>query len=200
MARIKIGNIKGPQGPIGPTGPQGPRGETGPQGPLPPLTNNGLATVAGVSALDAAYGKTLTEKDAELQKQIDTTNSNLKQQNILWSGTYIMHSGQTIALTSKVSEQKTGIILQWSGYDASTSTVSQSNFAYTVIPKEHTRQHNGIGITCITAGVSFWIVGAKYVYVYDTKIVGSDHNNAEGTSSGITWDNKAWVLTKVIGF
>lgn len=76
MARIKIGNIKGPQGPIGPTGPQGPRGETGPQGPLPPLTNNGLATVAGVSALDAAYGKTLTEKDAELQKQIDTTNSN----------------------------------------------------------------------------------------------------------------------------
>lgn len=77
MAKIKIGNIKGPQGPIGPTGPQGPRGETGPQGPLPPLTNNGLATVAGVSALDAAYGKTLTEKDAELQKQIDTTNSNL---------------------------------------------------------------------------------------------------------------------------
>lgn len=118
----------------------------------------------------------------------------------MWSGTYIMHSGQTITLLKKVSEQKTGIILQWSGYDVSTGTVSNSNFAYTVIPKEHVRQHNGIGITCITAGVSFWIVGAKYVYVYDTKIVGSDHNNTKGTSCGITWDNTAWVLTKVIGF
>lgn len=77
MGRILIGRIRGPQGPIGPTGAQGPRGERGPQGPLPPLTNNGLATVAGVSALDAAYGKTLTEKDADLQKQIDDTNSNL---------------------------------------------------------------------------------------------------------------------------
>lgn len=130
-----------------------------------------------------------------------TENSNLKQQNILWSGTYIMHSGQTITLTgNKVSEQKSGIILQWSGYDANTSTVSHSNFTYTVIPKEHARQHNGIGITCIVAGVNFWIVGAKYVYVYDTKIVGTDNNSTKGTSCGITWDNTAWVLTKVIGF
>ena len=70
MARILIGNIKGPKGDKGATGSQGPQGIQGPQGPLPPLVNNGLATVAGVSALDAVYGKTLTD-------QLNKLDSNL---------------------------------------------------------------------------------------------------------------------------
>lgn len=72
MARILIGNIKGPKGDKGATGSQGPQGIQGPQGPLPPLVNNGLATVAGVSALDAVYGKTLTD-------QLNKLDSNLNQ-------------------------------------------------------------------------------------------------------------------------
>ena len=57
MARILIGNIKGPkgdtgpQGAQGPTGPQGPKGDTG---PMPTLINNAATTSAGVGALDAA--------------------------------------------------------------------------------------------------------------------------------------------------
>lgn len=70
MARILIGNIKGPQGDTGPQGEQGGIGPAGPQGPLPPLANNALATEAGVAALDAAMGKTL-------QDQITQQNSNL---------------------------------------------------------------------------------------------------------------------------
>lgn len=70
MARILIGNIKGPQGDTGPQGPQGEIGPVGPQGPLHPLINNALATEAGVAALDAVMGKTL-------QDQITQTNSNL---------------------------------------------------------------------------------------------------------------------------
>lgn len=70
MARILIGNIKGPQGPTGPRGATGPQGPAGPQGPLPPLTNNFLATVAGQSALDAVAGKTLKD-------QLDKQNSDL---------------------------------------------------------------------------------------------------------------------------
>lgn len=89
MARILIGNIKGPQGPTGnpgrdwsagltgnpgrdwPTGPQGIQGEkgdTGPQGPqgiqgpLPPLIANHLATESGKAALDAIVGKMLDER------------------------------------------------------------------------------------------------------------------------------------------
>lgn len=62
MARILIGNIKGPKGDTGAKGATGPQGPAGPQGPLPSLTNNALATTPGVSALDAVMGKTLNEK------------------------------------------------------------------------------------------------------------------------------------------
>lgn len=69
MARILIGNIKGPkgdtgpQGKQGPTGPQGPKGDTG---PMPALINNAATTSAGVGALDAAMGKTLSDQIAVL--------------------------------------------------------------------------------------------------------------------------------------
>ena len=70
MARILIGNIKGPKGDTGLQGIQGEIGPAGPQGPLPPLVNNALATEAGVAALDSAMGPTF-------QNQIDTLTSNL---------------------------------------------------------------------------------------------------------------------------
>lgn len=75
MARILIGNIKGPQGEQGPQGVQGPVGPQGPQGPLPPLTNNALATEAGVSALDAAMGKTLQDQITQNTQGITQLNS-----------------------------------------------------------------------------------------------------------------------------
>lgn len=62
MARIFIGNIKGPKGDTGARGATGPQGATGATGPMPSLTNNALATTPGVSALDAVMGKTLNEK------------------------------------------------------------------------------------------------------------------------------------------
>ena len=75
MARIFIGNIKGPQGERGPQGEQGPVGPQGPQGPLPPLVNNALATEAGVSALDAAMGKTLQDQITDNKDDITELNS-----------------------------------------------------------------------------------------------------------------------------
>lgn len=79
MAKILIGNIKGPQGPQGPQGEQGPVGPQGPQGPLPPLVNNALATEAGVSALDAAMGKTLQDQITDNKNDIAELNSNTVQ-------------------------------------------------------------------------------------------------------------------------
>lgn len=75
MARILIGNIKGPKGDTGAQGPQGATGPQGPQGPLPPLVNNALATEAGVSALDAAMGKTLQEQITNNKNDITELNS-----------------------------------------------------------------------------------------------------------------------------
>ena len=73
MARILIGNIKGPkgdtgpQGTQGPTGPQGPKGDTG---PMPALINNAATTSAGVGALDAAMGKTLGDQINVLNNKV----------------------------------------------------------------------------------------------------------------------------------
>ena len=81
MAKILIGNIKGPQGEQGPQGIQGPVGPQGPKGdtgPMPTLINNGTTTQAGVGALDAAYGKTLTDKDTNLQNQLNVLNGKTK--------------------------------------------------------------------------------------------------------------------------
>ena len=102
MARILIGNIKGPQGPQGiqgetgpqglqgiqgETGPQGPqgiqgeKGDTGPQGPqgiqgpLPPLIANYLATETGKAALDAIVGKLLDERLTAAEKSLTQLNS-----------------------------------------------------------------------------------------------------------------------------
>ena len=62
MARILIGNIKGPQGDRGQQGERGPQGAQGVPGATPALVNNALATQAGVAALDAVMGKTLSDK------------------------------------------------------------------------------------------------------------------------------------------
>lgn len=77
MARILIGNIKGPKGDTGPQGPQGATGPQGPQGPLPPLVNNALATEAGVSALDAVMGKTLQDQITQNTQGITQLNNEI---------------------------------------------------------------------------------------------------------------------------
>ena len=101
MARILIGNIKGPQGPqgiqgeTGPQGLQGIQGETGPQGtqgiqgekgdtgpqgpqgiqgPLPPLIANYLATESGKAALDAIVGKLMDERLTAAEKSLTQLN------------------------------------------------------------------------------------------------------------------------------
>ena len=112
MARILIGNIKGPQGPQGiqgetgpqglqgiqgETGPQGPqgiqgeKGDTGPQGPqgiqgpLPPLIANYLATESGKAALDAIVGKLLDERLTAAEKSLTQLNSDSLYTNTVYS-------------------------------------------------------------------------------------------------------------------
>ncbi len=103
MARILIGNIKGPkgdtgpQGKQGPTGPQGPKGDTG---PMPALINNAATTSAGVGALDAAMGKTLGDQINVLNNKLINDSGlsladgiyhvpyNTDADTIIWSGLY----------------------------------------------------------------------------------------------------------------
>ena len=105
MAKILIGNIKGPQGIQGIQGPQGLKGNTGatgpqgvpgpqgdrgiqgiqgpigpigPQGPLPPLMANYLATAAGQGALDAYMGKLIDQRLTDLMNKYTQLNGDLK--------------------------------------------------------------------------------------------------------------------------
>ena len=70
MARILIGNIKGPQGDRGQQGERGPQGAQGVPGTTPALVNNALATQTGVAALDAVMGKTLMDKINTISRQM----------------------------------------------------------------------------------------------------------------------------------
>lgn len=81
MARILIGNIKGPQGPQGEKGDTGPQGPQGIQGPLPPLIANYLATESGKAALDAIVGKMLDERLTQAEGKITQLNSDFNNIN-----------------------------------------------------------------------------------------------------------------------
>lgn len=119
----------------------------------------------------------------------DATNS-----TILWTGAYYMHSPsstpQVVTPSKKLSECRTGWLLLWSDYDASTSTTNDSDFCTTYIPK-----YNPSGGTW--GGKAFYCdipmyVGSdvtdttteqrciKPVYIHDDHIEGSYQNNQGG--------------------
>lgn len=113
MARILIGNIKGPKGDTGARGATGPQGPAGPQGPLPTLTNNALATQAGVSALDAAMGKTL-------QDQITKQNRDLALEDI---GNATASANWTVIASNRVMNNDLGMVFGKIIHNVSTTPV-----------------------------------------------------------------------------
>ena len=133
MARILIGNIKGPQGPQGiqgETGPQGlqgtqgiqgEKGDTGPQGPqgiqgpLPPLIANYLATESGKAALDAIVGKLMDERLTAAEKSLTQLNSDL---SVAQSKRYLLLSGTNqsgIKLYIDTRDERTSLCFSYNG-------------------------------------------------------------------------------------
>lgn len=119
---------------------------------------------------------------------------------ILWgdeltSGMY-MTSGHTASLKEPISFQRNGIVLVFSAYNGASDT----NYSWQCffVPKQL--------VAISTSGHTFTLnrgkytyTGTKYLYIYDTKIVGHDDNNLSGTNNGITYDNSKFVLRYVIG-
>ena len=127
MARILIGNIKGPKGDTGARGATGPQGATGPTGPMPPLTNNALATTPGVSALDAVMGKTLDDKIGKVNSDFTeyckgyiTDNANI---NALGDGVYYYNGWGSSTMTGTPPfSNDYGIWIRRTPYDSVGST------------------------------------------------------------------------------
>ena len=122
-----------------------------------------------------------------------------KRQNILWQGEYFMKATQEIDLSlTPISSQLNGIVLVFSAY--SDGKAQNWDFLTHFVPKEMVTLHNGAGHDIFLNTAYFDTVGGKYLYIYDNKIKGHENNEKTGTGkSGITYNNKYWVLRYVIG-
>lgn len=118
---------------------------------------------------------------------------------LLWTGVYYMSASQTVKLTEPVSKQRSGIVLVFSRY--SSGTAQDYHFSTHFVPKYQIAEHGGCGHSfMLTNDGSFNLFAAKYLYIHDTEIVGNAINEATGTgTSGITYNNNAFVLRHVIG-
>jgi hypothetical protein len=110
-----------------------------------------------------------------------------------------MQASHTINLSEAISKQPTGIELVFSRYDYSTSTVLDDDFSHHFVSKKSVAMHINKGHSFIMSDAFFRNVGAKYLIITDTVISGYASNVEVSTASGITFDNKKWVLRYVLG-
>ena len=110
-----------------------------------------------------------------------------------------MHSGQTVVLSEPVSQQRTGIVLHWQMY--MNNQVYENDHNYFFIPKSHAETHNGSGVAMVLTNAGMDYISAKYVYVYDDRLVGYVDNSsaARKTNAGVTATANYFVLTEVLG-
>lgn len=129
--------------------------------------------------------------------KIETSELDIPQ-NILWSGAWYMNELQTIELTEKVSDQTNGIVLVFSRY--SDNEAKDEQFKEFFVPKTIVAEKPGKGHCFDMASDKFTAVCSKYLYISDTTITGREGNADTGTAStGITYNNKYFVLRYVIG-
>lgn len=113
--------------------------------------------------------------------------------DILWSGAYYMHAGQTINFKTNLSRQLTGAVFAWSYYDG--TNAQDQNWAYFFVPKTHVIKHGGSGVSMDDPYLGLM----KYLYISNSGATGHNDNTSEGTSNGIAWNNRKYVLRYVIG-
>lgn len=116
----------------------------------------------------------------------------------LWSGGSHMNGSQYAYLSGAISAQPHGIVLVFSEYDSNNSTIQDSGFHTFFIPKSMVSLHSGRGYTFPL--LLPWIRNAiKYIYIYDTYLMGHASNTQSPTVGGITYANSWYVLRYVIG-
>ena len=152
---------------------------------------------ADVEADLNTLGANLNSLGAELDAVANRID-NLSVQNFLWSGQNYMTATQTVNLSGKVSEQRSGIVLVFCEYI--NGAAATSAFHSFFIPKAQVVSNPGKGYTFTLATGKFEYMATKYLYIDDEKIDGHADNNTTGTgTSGIKYTNNRFVLRYVIG-
>ena len=119
---------------------------------------------------------------------------------VLWSGASYMFASQTANLSEAISAQPNGIVLVFSRYID--GAVNNSTFSTHFVSKYQVAAFPGGGgyTFFLVNNAAFTVVGAKYLKITDTQIIGHDDNSTtESVTNGISHTNKGFVLRYVIG-
>ena len=142
--------------------------------------------------------ETIAPTIAKRFEDIEADLLDMRTNKVLWSGANYISEGQTATLSEAISEQVHGIVLVFSLYEPSSSTVKDTDWSYHFVPKYHTMNHNEEGLA--VSSLSQWLHMAKYFYVGDTVIRGNGNNGKNSMTIGnVTISNGSYVLRYVLG-
>ena len=112
-----------------------------------------------------------------------------------------MADGSTLTLPEPISAQRNGIILVWSRHDPDIGSLDYG-WNYSYVPKcDVTQGDLNNGHNFFLTGESLGYVASKYLYISDTKIVGSTNNANNGVEgSGITTRNRNFALRMILSY
>lgn len=126
-----------------------------------------------------SIGKSISGQIEKSKEEIDTF---VKESKVLWSGSVLLQSSQTVELSEPISEQKNGIILLFSDYNSGGS--GTQGYWDCFIPKQAIADFDGRFWSCSNQRWSASNATAcnvmKCFYVSDTKITGHDYSISNG--------------------
>lgn len=149
-------------------------------------TSNGSLSGASASINGATTTKTLTVGGRQYGVN-----------KVLWTGGWFMSSGHTANLSEGISKQPSGIVLVFSMYGD--GAAQDWGWSAHFVPKGLIAQKPGLGMAFFRTGMATNFPAAKYLYINDTTVTGSDDNVGEVTNYGITFVNNSCVMRYVIG-
>lgn len=146
----------------------------------------------------SANTATITELESE---RIYLNGKDIANNRVLWSSSgWYMGDNQTITLPEKISDQVSGIVLVFSYYDDEGDVSKDHSINTFFVSKKQIEIFSECGHTFIMGiNAGFSSIAAKYLHFTDTTIYGHSGNVINGTNSGITFNNRDYVLRYVIG-
>ena len=154
---------------------------------------NGETELASFEDDSIMFSKQVTFKADGIFLDNGDAYAYLGRNNILWSGGYYMHGSQSITFSSNISRQLSGVVFVWSYYNG-TAAVDQ-DFTYFFVPKSHIVKSPGDGVRMSDPYIGMM----KYLYISNGGASGHANNASSGTTNGIAWNNKNYVLRYVVG-